>query len=42
MIQRAISGCYSNTLLITGLLATPIEKTCGIVLEGQDLQKKLT
>ena len=38
MIQKAISSCYFNTLLITGLLATPTEKTRWILLEGQDLK----
>ena len=38
MIQKAISSCYFNILLITGLLATPTEKTRWIVLEGQDLK----
>ena len=34
--QRAASGCYFNTLLITGLLATPTEITRGIAIERQD------
>ena len=37
-MQRAISGCYPNTLLITGLLANPIEITRGIAIERQDLK----
>ena len=38
LIQRDASGCYSNTLLITGLLATPTELTRGIAIERQDLK----
>ena len=37
-IQRDASGCYSSTLLITGLLATPTELTRGIAIERQDLK----
>ena len=38
LTQRDASGCYSNTLLITGLLATPTELTRGIAIERQDLK----
>ena len=38
VIQRAVSGCYSNTLLITGLLVTPTEITRGIAIERQYLK----
>ena len=38
LIQRAVSGCYSNTLLITGLLATPNEITLWAAIERQDLK----
>ena len=33
LIQTAVSDCYSNTLLITGQLATPTEITCEITIE---------
>ena len=38
LIQRAVSSCYSNTLLITGLFATPTELTRGSDIERQDLK----
>ena len=38
VIQRAVSDCYSNKMLITGLLATPTEKTHGTAIERRDLK----
>ena len=38
LIQRAVSSCYSNTLLIAELLATSPEITRGIAIERQDLK----
>ena len=37
-IQKAVSGSYSNTLLVSGLLATPTDIIREIAIERQDLE----
>ena len=37
LLQRAVAGCYANSLVITGLSETPTEVSHGVAIQRQDL-----